>query len=359
MNDDLAVAHATRAGSRVASASGNDLYADYGIIQTIKPGGRRPPAAARSSGSWSTSPPPRARAPPPPARPAVVDRDRGRHVGACNVYTAGRPRRSPRPTSGASPPSSSTSTGARPSGTCPRRRHRLRRGLDAGPPPVRHPDLRHGGDLHRPVDDPPRAEGEGMIRHRARPGADRPAEPTSGVRSWSSSPSSPCCCSPCWPAPSTSAWPGDRASRSTRGPAPAPGSDPACGSDVNADFSLMSSLRATLDSGGDLDRPPAGRHLPGRHRRGQRADGVHDRRTAAASATCSPVTRCGPCRRRPRGAINTTTGCITSSLRCGWSPASRIDVQHRRRVPRRLDRGPARHDRSASSAPPRRSNATP
>lgn len=35
MNDNLAVAHATRAGSRVASASGNDLYADYGILQSI------------------------------------------------------------------------------------------------------------------------------------------------------------------------------------------------------------------------------------------------------------------------------------------------------------------------------------
>lgn len=35
MNDNLAVAHATRAGSRVASASGNDLYADYGILQSV------------------------------------------------------------------------------------------------------------------------------------------------------------------------------------------------------------------------------------------------------------------------------------------------------------------------------------
>ena len=36
MNDRLAVAHTARAGTRVASASGNDLYADYGIIQSIK-----------------------------------------------------------------------------------------------------------------------------------------------------------------------------------------------------------------------------------------------------------------------------------------------------------------------------------
>lgn len=35
MNDNLALAHATRAGSRVASASGNDLYADYGIVRSI------------------------------------------------------------------------------------------------------------------------------------------------------------------------------------------------------------------------------------------------------------------------------------------------------------------------------------
>ena len=36
MNDSLALAHSVRAGTRVASASGNDLYADYGIIQAIK-----------------------------------------------------------------------------------------------------------------------------------------------------------------------------------------------------------------------------------------------------------------------------------------------------------------------------------
>jgi hypothetical protein len=36
MNDSLALAHSVRAGTRVASASGNDLLADYGIIQSIK-----------------------------------------------------------------------------------------------------------------------------------------------------------------------------------------------------------------------------------------------------------------------------------------------------------------------------------
>lgn len=36
MNDNLALAHTVRAGTRVASASGNDSYADYGIIQAIK-----------------------------------------------------------------------------------------------------------------------------------------------------------------------------------------------------------------------------------------------------------------------------------------------------------------------------------
>lgn len=35
MNDNLALSHSTRAGSRVASASGNDLFADYGILQSI------------------------------------------------------------------------------------------------------------------------------------------------------------------------------------------------------------------------------------------------------------------------------------------------------------------------------------
>lgn len=36
MNDDLALAHVVRAGTRVASASGNDLYADYGILQAVE-----------------------------------------------------------------------------------------------------------------------------------------------------------------------------------------------------------------------------------------------------------------------------------------------------------------------------------
>lgn len=36
MNDNLALAHSVRAGTRVASASGNDLLADYGIVQAIR-----------------------------------------------------------------------------------------------------------------------------------------------------------------------------------------------------------------------------------------------------------------------------------------------------------------------------------
>lgn len=36
MNDDLAVGHTVRAGSRMASASGNDVMADYGVIQAAK-----------------------------------------------------------------------------------------------------------------------------------------------------------------------------------------------------------------------------------------------------------------------------------------------------------------------------------
>ncbi|QYG92540.1 pilus assembly protein [Iamia sp. SCSIO 61187] len=35
MNDKLALANTVRAGTRVASASGNDTYADYGIIRAI------------------------------------------------------------------------------------------------------------------------------------------------------------------------------------------------------------------------------------------------------------------------------------------------------------------------------------
>jgi Flp pilus assembly protein TadG len=36
MNDDLAVGHSVRSGSRMASASGNDPLADYGVIQSIR-----------------------------------------------------------------------------------------------------------------------------------------------------------------------------------------------------------------------------------------------------------------------------------------------------------------------------------
>lgn len=35
MNDELALAHTVRTGSRVASASGDDLYADYGILRSV------------------------------------------------------------------------------------------------------------------------------------------------------------------------------------------------------------------------------------------------------------------------------------------------------------------------------------
>ncbi len=35
MNDNLALASTVRAGTRVASASGNDVYADYGIVKAI------------------------------------------------------------------------------------------------------------------------------------------------------------------------------------------------------------------------------------------------------------------------------------------------------------------------------------
>jgi Flp pilus assembly protein TadG len=36
MNDDLAVGHTVRSGSRMASASGNDVMADYGVIMAVK-----------------------------------------------------------------------------------------------------------------------------------------------------------------------------------------------------------------------------------------------------------------------------------------------------------------------------------
>jgi hypothetical protein len=36
MNDDLAVGHGVRSGSRMASASGNDVMADYGVIQSVR-----------------------------------------------------------------------------------------------------------------------------------------------------------------------------------------------------------------------------------------------------------------------------------------------------------------------------------
>ena len=46
MNDYLAVANTVRAGSRVASASGYDVYADYGILQAVQ---RESSALPRSS----------------------------------------------------------------------------------------------------------------------------------------------------------------------------------------------------------------------------------------------------------------------------------------------------------------------
>lgn len=46
MNDYLATANTVRAGSRVASASGDDVYADYGIIQAVD---RESSALPRSS----------------------------------------------------------------------------------------------------------------------------------------------------------------------------------------------------------------------------------------------------------------------------------------------------------------------
>lgn len=36
MNSYLALAHSVRAGARTASASGNEIFADYGIISTVK-----------------------------------------------------------------------------------------------------------------------------------------------------------------------------------------------------------------------------------------------------------------------------------------------------------------------------------
>ena len=36
MNDYLSLANASRAGARVASASGNDVYADYGILRAVE-----------------------------------------------------------------------------------------------------------------------------------------------------------------------------------------------------------------------------------------------------------------------------------------------------------------------------------
>ena len=87
MNDNLAVAHATRAGSRVASASGNDLYADYGILQSIA----RESAALDSDQIerivvYKPSGP--GEAPTDACKGGTPSAASGRHVGACNVYTA-------------------------------------------------------------------------------------------------------------------------------------------------------------------------------------------------------------------------------------------------------------------------------
>ena len=98
------------------------------------------------------------------------------------------------------------------------------------------------------------------------------------------------------------------------------------GSDVNADFSLMSSLRATLDSGGDLAdlqrvviyrADTAGGNVPTACTTGNgsgKCNVFTGDQVRALPATAS-------------GAINTSTGCILNSTRCGWSPTSRIDVQ--------------------------------
>ena len=51
MNDYLAQASAVRAGARVASTSGNDIYSDYDILQRRRPRTAPPWPTSRSSRS--------------------------------------------------------------------------------------------------------------------------------------------------------------------------------------------------------------------------------------------------------------------------------------------------------------------
>lgn len=97
------------------------------------------------------------------------------------------------------------------------------------------------------------------------------------------------------------------------------------GKDVEADFSLMSSLRATLDSAGvldDVERVVIYRST---------FDDGH------VPVTCTNPTPGGPCnvftgaqvRSLPATSAGNIDafGCITNSLRCGWRPTVRDDVQ--------------------------------
>ena len=81
MNDYLALAHSVRSGARVASASGNDLYSDWGVLTSIE---RESTAIGRSSiqqvviykpAIFGEKPTPECQAGTPV-------------TGVCNVYTA-------------------------------------------------------------------------------------------------------------------------------------------------------------------------------------------------------------------------------------------------------------------------------
>ena len=87
LNDDLALSHATRAGSRVASASGNDLYADYGIIQTIRrEGAALPKGQIERVVVYRPSAP--GEGPTASCKAGTSSAGTGAaHVGACNAYS--------------------------------------------------------------------------------------------------------------------------------------------------------------------------------------------------------------------------------------------------------------------------------
>ncbi|QXC62715.1 pilus assembly protein [Aquihabitans sp. G128] len=87
MNDYLALANTVRAGTRVASASGNDVYADYGILRAVAresaaiPKGSITRIVVYKAAAFGEEPTSTCQAGSPSAGVGTAK------TGACNVYT--------------------------------------------------------------------------------------------------------------------------------------------------------------------------------------------------------------------------------------------------------------------------------